>query len=178
MKRFTVILLLFVFLMYQAGFYLFYLSLNHYKEESWRDNSYGQALQNQYIEKSIPITLAYQHDQTEFQPVMQSIEIDGKYYRVIKQRYAKDTLHILYVADMQRQTLHQSLKDWVSTLSQQSSQDKKAAPHEGLEKNYLPCSLALEIYNQYIINPVYSYSFVPDLLFNPADVLKPPPRFS
>ena len=134
-------------------------------------------MQNQFIEKSIPISFAYQPDQDEFQPVMQSIEIFGRYYRIIKQRYAKDTLHIMYVADIQREDMHKSLKDWIHTISQ-SSQDRKTTIKDGLEKNYLLYSLEFLPINGYTDNPAYQFSFVPDLLFNPADVLKPPPRFS
>ena len=178
MKQFSVILLLLVFLMYQAGFYLFYLSLNHYNEEAWQDDQQVEALQNRFIEKSIPITFAYQADQANYQSVMQSIQVDGNFYRVVKQRYAKDTLHILYIVDTKRENMHKSLKDWVNTISQHSSQDKKTAIKDGLEKNYLPCSLGVTLFCSYVGNPAYLYSFVPDLLLNPVDVLKPPPRLS
>ena len=177
MKQYSVYLLLLVFLMYQAGYYLCYLSMNHYNEESWNSQQ-AAAMQYSFIEKSIPITFAYQHDQEEFLPVMQGIEVNGNYYRVVKQRYAKDTLHVMYIADVQRENMNKSLKDWVNTISQQSSPDKKSVIKDGLEKNYLPCSMSVDIDKGSVFNTAYSFTFIPDLLLFPADVLKPPPRFS
>jgi hypothetical protein len=178
MKQISVYLLLLVFLMYQAGFYFFYLSLHHINEESWQNPENVSERQNQYIEKSIPITFAYQHDQTEYQSVMQSIEVNDSYYRVVMQRYANDTLHVLYVIDSCQQNLHNSLKDWVSTISQQSSHDKKSMNKEGLEKNYLPESLMLNLSNSYVPNAAYNFSFIPDILVNTPETLKPPPKIS
>lgn len=176
MKKASTIFLLIVFLIYQAGFYLFYLTLKHHNEEVWQGNLNLKDLKSRIIEKSIPITFAYQPDQTEFLSVMKSIEVNGQYYRVIMQRYAKDTLHVFYMVDDQRQNLHASLRDWVDTISQQSAQDKNSVVKDGLEKNYLPNEILVALTNSFIDNECYKFNYDSELLQNPIDTLKPPPK--
>ncbi len=177
MKRFSTYLLLAVFLMYQAGFYLFYLTLKHHNEEAWEGIVNLKSLKGRIIEKSIPITFPYQADESDFQSVMKSIEVYGHYYRVIMQRYAKDTLHVYYMVDNDRQNLHMSLKDWVNTITQPATQDKNSVIKDGLEKNYMPNDIKIVLINSYSDNSVYHYSYIAKLLFNPIDTLKPPPKF-
>jgi hypothetical protein len=176
MRKISTCLLLFVFLLYQAGFYLFYLTqkkLVDYKMEEGRDLNIDQ---NTLITKSIPISFPYQSDQEEYQPVMRVIEDNGTFYRVVMQRYAKDTLHIVYMADRENQSLHSSLKEWVSSISQQSTHDKNSITKDGLEKNYMPNKLVIELINFFNLNSEFSYSYVPEILINPLETLKPPPK--
>jgi hypothetical protein len=176
MNRILTYLLLFVFLLYQAGYYLFYLTLKHRADLELTENSDNKVLNKDFIIKSIPLSLAYQQDQKDFLSVMQVIEADGKYYRIIKQRYANDTLHIIYMADKSRENLHTSLTEWVNSISQQSSQDKQSLIKDGLEKNYMPNNIHIELIIYFEENSGFKYSYVPDLLINPMDTLKPPPE--
>jgi hypothetical protein len=176
MRKISTCILLFVFLLYQAGFYLFYLSRQHFIDSAMKDISVFNDNRNRLITKSIPITFPYQTDQDEYQPVMRVIEDNGKFYRVVMQRYAKDTLHIVYMADQDNQGLHSSLKDWVNTISQQSSHDKKTVTKDGLEKNYIPNKLIIVISNFSDLSTTVCYRYVPDILVNSLETLKPPPK--
>ncbi len=176
MKRFSTVLLLFVFLMYQAGFYLFYLSLDHHHEEEWQSAVSLNDLKGQILEKSIPITFAYQPEQQAPQSVMKSIEINGRIYQDLSQRYENETLHVFYMVDNSRQNMHSSLKSWVNTIAQQSNQDKKSGLKDGLEKNYMPNEIHFDLYNSYVFNSVYGFLYTPGLLNPSADTLKPPPK--
>jgi hypothetical protein len=176
MRRISTCLLLLVFLLYQAGFYLFYLAQKRiidYKMEASRDLLMGET---NLIVKSIPISFPYQSDQEEYQPVMRVIEDNGKFYRVVMQRYAKDTLHIMYIADKDNQSLHTSLKEWVNTISQQSSHDKKMSVKDGLEKNYIPYRLVIDLSNFFRVNNSEYYQCIPEVLVNPLEKLTPPPK--
>lgn len=179
MKRLATVVLLLVFMMYQAGYYLFYLTLKHHHDQQWLADLNLRELGNKIIKRSIPISLPYQPDQIEFQSVMQSIEIDGQFYQVIMQRYAHDTLNVFYVADTNRANLHSSLREWVNTISQPSSQNNKnSVIRDGLEKNYLPNSILINLCNTYIQNPAYGYVFVSPLIDQSIEKPTPPPESS
>ncbi len=139
MKRFFSIFLLLLFLVYNAGYYLFYLTVNMQYDNAWKEKvEYNHLDQGTLITKSIPITFVYQADQKDFLPVLQSFEIDGKVYRVLQQRYAKDTLHIVYINDQVGKQMKNSLRDWICTLTQKPASNKTSAVWESLEKNYIP----------------------------------------
>jgi len=80
------------------------------------------------------------------------------------------------MVDRDRQNLHLSLKDWVNTITQPATQDKNSLIKDGLEKNYMPNEIRIELFNSYTDNSVYHYSFIAKLLSNPIDTIKPPPK--
>ncbi len=139
MKRFFSIFLLLLFLVYSAGYYLFYITVNMQYDNSWKEKvEYNNLNQGEIITKSIPITFVYQPDQQDFLPVLKSFEMNGKVYRVLQQRYAKDTLHIVYINDQVGKQMKNSLRDWISTLTQKPTSDKTSTVWESFEKNYMP----------------------------------------
>ncbi len=139
MKNFLATGLLLLILLYNAGYYIFYLTVNERYENLWKKRVEGKQLDPGMVQtRSIPITFAYQADQDEFQPVLEVFEMDGKVYRVLQQKYAKDTLHIVYVNDQTDKHLKNSLHEWVNTLTQKPASSKNNSVWEGFEKNYIP----------------------------------------
>jgi hypothetical protein len=166
--------LLFMLFLYQTGFYLFYLTEKYRIANDWKGNFEGNG--HGLLSKSIPITLPYQADQEEFQPVLKIIDANGRFYRVIMQKYAKDTLHIVYQSDKNSENLHASLKDWVNSISQQSSTEKKPAERHRLEKNYLPASYGIQPVLTVVSESDFKFIFAGCLLNNPPDIPEPPPE--
>ncbi|HLF34328.1 MAG TPA: hypothetical protein VI583_08825 [Cyclobacteriaceae bacterium] len=167
------ILLLMLFL-YQAGFYLFYLTEKYRIANDWEGNFEGNG--HELLSKSIPITLPYQPDQEEFQPVLEIIEANGRFYRVIMQKYAKDTLHIIYQSDKNSEELHASLVNWIDSISQQSSAEKKPVERHRLEKNYLPAFNCVQPILTMDTNPDFKFKFGGILLNNSPEIPEPPPE--
>lgn len=140
MKQLLVIFLIVVFALHHVGYYFIYVSLRQQNEASFKaklekDNFKKERLRN----ASIPITLPYQPSQENFQTVGKKLYIKGNYYRVIKMKYARDTLHLIYIDDISTKELKSTLEKWISRLTENSSSD----PHDG--------SIVKLIKNQYFI---------------------------
>lgn len=119
MRRFAAILLLFVFFLYHLGYYVFYLAISHQLDQQWNAKVYDDHLMGEDLQHtSIPLSIPYQPDQREYEPHSGKLEIDGKYYRIVKQRYAQDTLHIVYVNDTLQTELDASVNEWLASIIQ------------------------------------------------------------
>jgi hypothetical protein len=44
-------------------------------------------------------------------------QYEGEFYRLIKQRFYQDTLHIICIKDQQLKSIHEALTDYVKTFS-------------------------------------------------------------
>jgi hypothetical protein len=73
----------------------------------------------------IPLSVAYMPDQEDFRESNASFEKDGRHYRIIKQRYKKDTLEIVYVPDIEKNQLQNLLAEWAKNLSPKHSEGTK-----------------------------------------------------
>ena len=70
------------------------------------DQIYGEKqvqLEEQILE--IPLNAPYLANQEDFQATNTRFELEGNYYRAIKQRYQNDTLQVVYVPDTARKVL-------------------------------------------------------------------------
>ncbi|CAN5589176.1 hypothetical protein BH23BAC1_BH23BAC1_49710 [soil metagenome] len=139
MRRLLAIMLLSILLFYHAGYYGLYINALYQLESSWNFKiESGDLPENLLQTKTIAVTFPYQPDQQEFQPVSEKLEIEGKFYRIVKQKYAKDTLHIVYVNDLEREQIQSSFNEWIQSMTQKSvSKDGKQIVLTILTKNYL-----------------------------------------
>lgn len=177
MKNFLGICLLLLFLIYNAGYYVFYLTCNTQYENSWREKvEYNDLDQSMLITKSIPITFAYQADQENFIPVLKSFEMNGKVYRVLQQRYSKDTLHIVYINDQKGKLMKKSLRDWIETLTQKPTSNKSNTVWSSLEKNYMPNYLDFILMAKAPVARVFRIFISQHILSPYIETLTPPPK--
>lgn len=140
MRKASSILLLIVFFLYHIGYYVIYLSSWYQIELMWENKMENDSLdESRFQLKSLPLSLPYQYSQEHFQSVSAKVEIEGKLYRVVKQRYAKDTLHIIYVKDLRSEDLNEAFNKFVSFIAQQpATEDGGKVVLNLLIKNYLP----------------------------------------
>lgn len=117
MRRFAAIVLLFVFLLYHIGYYGFYLLASYQLDNHWHAKTYQDELDEEnLLYTAIPLAVPYQVNQTEYVPASGKVEVEGDFYRVVRQRYANDTLHVIYVPDILQIELQQSVDKWLSTI--------------------------------------------------------------
>lgn len=119
MRKAVAIALLLCFAIYHFGYYAFYYSYQYAIESSWQDKIYGEqslSLEERLME--IPLSAPYMSNQEDFQATNTRFEKDGKYFRVIKQRYQNDTLQVIYVPDTARKALVSTVKSWISSLTE------------------------------------------------------------
>lgn len=140
MRQFSAIFLFLIFLLYHVGYFAIYFTSCYQLEASWKEKIEENDLENEYLQmESINLSIPYQQDQETFQSASGTVEIAGRIYRIVKQRYAKDTLHVVYVNDIQSENLKNSFTKWLGSLSQRPvSEEGSKTVLINLAKNYLP----------------------------------------
>lgn len=94
----------------------------------------------------IPIAVPYLSDDTEYVRIDGKYEFNGEYYRMVKQKYAQDTLYIVCVKDQENKRIHGAMSDYVKSFA-----DKPATPHGNAKlvfsfnKDYIRLHLKLTI---------------------------------
>jgi len=73
----------------------------------------------------IPLSLPYMANQDDFQTTNLSMEVDGQFLRVVKQRYQNDTLQVVYIKDQQKQKLNEQVSDWIKSITDNSQNNKQ-----------------------------------------------------
>ncbi|WP_420385260.1 hypothetical protein [Roseivirga sp.] len=117
MKKLTAISLLVCLAVYQFGYFAADFWVGKHIEKKWSDQIYAETLDHSNIELiKVPITVPYMPDDKEFKVVNTSYEKDGRFYRVLEQRYRNDTLEMKVVADSYKISLETVIKDWVATM--------------------------------------------------------------
>jgi hypothetical protein len=104
------------------------------------DQIYGEQqvqLEEQILE--IPLNAPYFANQEDFQATNTRFELEGNYYRAIKQRYQNDTLQVVYVPDTARQVLDVTVKKWISALAEDQLPQDQETSNIGMQfaKDYL-----------------------------------------
>ena len=144
MKNAAAIALLFCFVLFHFGYYAVYLTANVSLERNWMDQIYGEQqiqLEEQILE--IPLNAPYLTNQEDFQATNTRFELEGNYYRAIKQRYQNDTLQVVYVPDTARKVLDVSVKKWISALAEDQLPQDQETGNLGMKfaKDYLGTGL-------------------------------------
>lgn len=125
MKRITTLILLLLFLLNVLGYYGVFVGIQH---------SFEKRLQSQFDQDDysnddevlikVPLTLPYAADAPEYTRVDGQFEHQGEVYRLVKQRYASDTLFIVCVKDNATKEINQALVDYVKSYSDNPSSEK------------------------------------------------------
>lgn len=146
MRKIVAISFLVLFLLNIIGYYGVFLGLKY---------SLAQQVVNQLdaddyseedlVEFKIAVSLPYMPDQAHYERVNGMIEIEGKFYRLVKQRYAGDTLYIACIPDYNQEKIHKAIEEYVQTFtSPDSSKSKQLDFSKSLSKDYLPTLTQLE----------------------------------
>lgn len=129
------------------GYYFIFWGL-----EIKNDVRMSRVLDEDYYDESkavtirIPIALPYQYDNPHFVRAEGKFVHDGESYRLIKQKYERDTLTVLCIRDDHDKAIQHALSDFVSTFTD-SPVDGDVPSTKGMTffiKEYLPTATALE----------------------------------
>lgn len=179
MSRIPAIFLLTIFLAYNLGYYGVYLIMEYKIEAHWKEKILEDQVDLNVLRTvSTPLSLPYWSDQTDFQPLTGLLKMDGEFFRFIKSRYAKDTLHLVYAKDRKMESLHNTLRDWAVTFTSiPISQNGNVEWWKSMCKDFLMSRLVKEEYQrpawqQEISSKglLFVYSFF-------LDVPSPPPKY-
>ncbi len=142
LKRFITIALVCIILLNTIGYFGVFLGLH-----IQNDVSMTRALDSDRYDPSntitlkVPVSIPYMPDQSEFERVHGQFKHNGELYRLVKQRYAKDTLTVVCVKDIKHKQIDQALSDYVKTITDKQTDPKPTAKTViSFIKDYLPTS--------------------------------------
>lgn len=105
MKRFASIIIFGAILVSLHGTLAVRFLISLRTGESWDLSRESTLFHERQMTESWPVSLPYQPDQKDFLPAKGSFERNNLHYKILKQRYSRDTLHILYTIDVQKNRL-------------------------------------------------------------------------
>lgn len=124
MKRLSAILLLVCLAVYQFGYFAVEYWGSKHIDKKWSEKIYSEAVDYSNMELiKVPLSVPYMPDDKEFKVVNNSYEQEGKFYRVLEQRYRNDTLEMRVVADNYKLALKSVINEWISTTDAESPLD-------------------------------------------------------
>lgn len=145
MRKLISIVFISLFLLNVLGYYGLFFGLQY--RNSQKMNSQLDAdnyMEEEAITIKVPITIPYATDSKDFERVSGEFEYNGEYYRLVKQRLTRDTLHIVCVKDHQGKRIHQALASYVETFTDKpvDSQHSSSKSTTDLIKDYLTQTLS------------------------------------
>lgn len=182
MKKLSAFFLLSTLMAYHFGFLAVSFLMpkiihQHWESQIWNlshETSSGELIR-------IPFSLPYGQNQENFQAVNLSMEIDGKWKRVIRQRYFDEHLEVIAVPDQLEQKLNRGIHTWMTSFApDQENQDIPPAQKLLLKsflKHFIPQNFSLAFATETL--PFLASKpllFQDQLLFRAFEVPLPPPR--
>lgn len=150
-------------------------------ENQWEEVVFelDENLENQKL-LEVPLAVPYMSFQEDFQVTNTRFELDGKYYRAIKQRYTQETLQIIYVPDTSRTALNNTFKQWVSNLiGDDLPQDQSG---KSIQKNFVKDYIQTDLFSFVAFSQIFDHSVskkFDDQYIDPTSGLDfPPPKNS
>jgi len=145
-KKGLTIVLLVLFLLNVLGYYGVFVGLQVANEKEMRalfdDDNF---LPEEEITIKVPISIPYATDSREFTRVDGEFEHEGELYRMVKQRYISDTLHIVCVKDNKSKEIRRALKDYVKSFTDKPSSEKSSTKTiQNFIKDYISSSTSLQ----------------------------------
>ncbi len=118
MKKFASIAFVVIILFNTVGYYGVFLGL-HLKNDftmskALADDIYDEA---STFTVKVPVSIPYMPDQDDFERAEGKFEHNGQLYRMVKQRYAKDTLTVVCIKDTEHHRINVALSDYVKTVT-------------------------------------------------------------
>ncbi len=179
MKRLITLFLLFLFLLNMLGYYGIFVGLQ------WQN---GRALnarldsddyeEFETVTYKIPLTIPYGTDSRDFERVEGTFHYEGETYRLVKQKFYRDTLHIVVIKDEKSQRINEALSDYVKTFTDKSAHTEGSVKVSfDFAKDYLSTAVAVSAASdgwELGTHSCHSTSqFIPSFL---ASIIHPPER--
>jgi hypothetical protein len=126
----------------------------------------------------IAVAIPYMTDQSDFQRVNGKFEHRGEFYRLLKQKYAKDTLTVICVRDHENERISEALSNYVKTFTDNGSDSNESQTiMVSFIKDFLPQTFSLLTLTSGWNSDIIKNSFVNDLTPTfTSSVIHPPER--
>jgi hypothetical protein len=128
MKRLITLLLLFLFLLNVLGYYGIFAGLQWQSGRAFNarldSNNYEE---QETVTYKIPLTVPYGTDSRDFERVEGEFTFQGETYRLVKQKFYRDTLHVVVMKDEKSKRISEALSDYVKTFTDKPVSAKSTA---------------------------------------------------
>lgn len=130
------------------------------------------------ITVKIPIAVPYLSDETEFTRVDGKYEHRGEYYRMVKQRYAQDTLYIICIKDNENKRIRGAMSDYVRTFAHNPIDPQSSAKLIlSFNKDYIQPHIELKTSTAGWVADIIKASFYGNLVSTySSSIIHPPER--
>jgi hypothetical protein len=143
MKKVVSIFLVVLLLLNVMGYYGVFLGLRYRNSQQFIQRLDAERYsESETITLKIPLTIPYYGD-TDFERVDGEIEHGGEFYRLVKQKFERDTLQIVCIKDVKRKHIQKALKEYVKTFADHSADRTSGKSIPSFIKDYVPSSFEL-----------------------------------
>lgn len=134
--------------------------------------------QSNAITLKLAVSMPYMPDQSDFDRVDGQFEHNGELYRMVKQRYAKDTLTVVCVKDAEHKKIDLALSDYVKTFTDKSTDTQSASKTTiSFIKDYLLISFELDSATEgWTSEVLYNSNYQTLIPTFTASIIHPPER--
>lgn len=143
MKNIISICLVTLLLLNVMGYYGVFLGMRYRNTQEFIQRLDAETYNtSETLTLKIPVSIPY-YGETEFVRVDGEIEHEGQFYRLVKQKYERDTLHIVCIRDVKRQHIQNALKDYVETFASHTSDPQQGNKMPTFIKDYVSVTFNL-----------------------------------
>lgn len=177
MRKVVSYLLAALVLLNVLGYYGLFLGLKYQQAETMTE----QFDENRYrdsetITLKVPVSIPYLQN-TDFERVDGEFEHNGEFFRLVKQKFANDTLYIVCVNDVHSKNIKQVLAEYVKTFSDQPLSSKPSTLVPSLINDYLLIDFSIGTSSDgWTLISFLSYSNEDLTCFPSISITSPPPE--
>lgn len=133
---------------------------------------------SEIITIKIPITVPYARDEEDYQRVDGKFEYHGEFFRLVKQRFSKDTLTVICVKDRSEKKIQEALFSYVKTFADNQASDNSNSKFKiSFIKDYIIHSINRQKYSDGLeLEVVHQGSLVNFISSFSASIIHPPER--
>jgi hypothetical protein len=105
----------------------------------------GKYAEYQTVTIKIPMAIPYAADDADFRRVDGKFEHEGEVYRLVKQKYAGDTVTVICYKDFENERINNALTDYVKTFADNPASQKSGSKISfSFLKDFLPETFVME----------------------------------
>ena len=141
-KAFSIALIV-VLLMNTMGYYAVFLGLQYKNNVAMTERlDADQYDESQTMTIEIPLTVPYMTDEAGFRRVDGLFEYKGEFYRLVKQKYAKETLTVVVIKDNENKRINEAMSDYVMSFTD-TADDQGSKVIITFIKDYIPQTFSM-----------------------------------
>jgi len=99
--------------------------------------------ESQTMTIEIPVTAPYMPDDVDFKRVDGVFEYKGEFFRLVKQKYAKETLTVVVIKDTENKRISDAMSDYVMSFTDSGDDQDSAKITFSFIKDYIPQTFAI-----------------------------------